>query len=80
MAVLTDSERAEIAAQFHRDNSEAIGAITKPQLRAVVDALDDFLNTNASAINTSIPTPQRTILTTSQKARLFGLVVRKRYL
>lgn len=80
MAALSDNDRADIAAQFNRDNSEAMGALTKPQIRAVVDALDDFLNTNAAAINAAIPTPQRTTLTTPQKARLFGLVVRKRYL
>jgi hypothetical protein len=54
-------------------------AVTKADLRAAVDALDDFLNTNAAAINTAIPQPARGALTTTQKAKLLMFVIRQRY-
>lgn len=80
MAVLSDAERKAVADQFMRDNAEAIGAVVKADILAAVGGLDDYLNTNATAINTAIPQPARGVLTTTHKARLFGFVVRKRYL
>lgn len=63
-----------------RDNVAAIaGALTKAELRAAVDALDDYLNTNAATINTAIPLPARTILSSPQKAMLLNYVVLRRY-
>jgi hypothetical protein len=55
-------------------------SIVKADLRAAVDALDTWLNTNAAAINTAIPQPARGALTTQQKARLLQYVVARRYL
>lgn len=80
MAVLSDADRALITAQFMRDNAEQIGALVKSDIRDTVNALDVYLNDNATAINTAIPATPRGILTVGQKARIFGLVVRKRYL
>lgn len=80
MAVLSDADRALITAQFMRDNAEQIGALVKSDIRDTVNALDVYLNDNATAINSAIPQPSRGALTTGQKARVFGLVVRKRYL
>ena len=82
MAVLSDPARIEVWAESMRDMSsaaESVG-ITKADLRAAVNALDDYLNTNATAINTAIPLPARTALTSPQKARLMMLVIRRRYL
>jgi hypothetical protein len=63
-----------------RENRDTItGALTKAQLRAAVDALDDFLNTNATAINNAIPAAARTALSTSQKAALLNYVVLRRW-
>lgn len=78
MAVLADADRNTLHAELMR---EALGdmAITKPQFRAIVDALDDFFNTNAAAINTAIPQPQRGLLTTPQKARIAAAVLLRRY-
>lgn len=78
MAVLSDADRLAVWAQWMRENTEACG-ITKPDLRAAVDALDVFLDTNATAINTAIPLPARTTLTTAQKARLLAYVTLKRW-
>lgn len=81
MAVLSDNDRQALWADFMRNfpAGETCG-ITKTQLRAAVDGLDDYLNTNASAINQAIPQPARGALTTAQKARLLQFVVAKRYL
>jgi len=61
-----------------RANTEDCG-ITKVDLRAAVDALDSFLDTNAAAINSAIPQPARGSLTTAQKARLLALVTLRRF-
>lgn len=54
--------------------------LTKPQLLAVVDALDDWWEASgAAAGNTAIPQPQRGILTSKQKARLFVMLLEARY-
>lgn len=82
MAVLSDVDRADLWAEFMRELSrerDTFGDLTKAELRAAVNALDDFLNTNASSINTAIPQPARGALTTAQKARLLMFVVRQRY-
>lgn len=82
MAVLSDNDRSELWAEFMRELSrdrEGIGEMTKADLRAAVNAIDDFLHTNASAINTAIPQPARGVLTASQKARLLMFVIRQRY-
>lgn len=78
MAVPANADRDTLHAELMR---EALGdmAITKPQFRAVVDALDDFFNTNAAAINTAIPQPQRGLLTAPQKARIAAAVLLRRY-
>jgi hypothetical protein len=81
MAVLSDNDRAALWADFMRNfpAGESCG-ITKAELRAAVNGLDDYINTNAGAINSAIPQPARGALTTAQKARLLQYVVAKRYL
>lgn len=81
MAVLSDPDRVALWADFMRNfpDGETCG-ITKTELRAAVNGLDDYLNTNAGAINSAIPQPARATLTTPQKARLLQYVVAKRYL
>lgn len=82
MAVLSDEVRRETWAEFMSELSteRQTLALTKAELRAALDALDDFLNTNATAINNAIPQPARGALTVSQKARLLMFVIRRRYL
>lgn len=82
MAVLSDADRAEVRHEFGEEMSrvrEACG-ITKSELRAAVNALDDFLHTNAATINNALPEPAKSTLTTSQKARLLKLVITRRYI
>ena len=82
MAVLSNADRLELWAEYQRELSTVREplALTKADLRAAVNALDDYLNTNAGAINSAIPLPARTALTTSQKARLLMFVIRQRYM
>jgi len=55
-------------------------AITKPQLRAVIEAIDAWLDANAASANAAIPTPQRSLLTAKQKALILMAVITARYL
>ena len=82
MANMTSAQRAELWALYMQDISDAREscAITKAQLRAAVDALDAWLDTNAATINTAIPQPARGSLTTAQKARLLTYVIRQHYI
>jgi hypothetical protein len=81
MAVLTDPDRAAIAAQMNRDISSAREplACVRADIRATVDALDTFLNANATAINNAIPAGPRAALTSAQKARILAAVIKQRY-
>lgn len=86
MAVLSDSDRFETMGEVMRKQNitfslaSDITGLTKPELRAAINALDDYLNTNASAINLAIPQPARGTLTTAQKAALMVYVIHKRYI
>lgn len=81
MAVLSDNARQDVWADAMRQISDAREpvSISKADLRAAVNALDTYLNDNASAINTTIPQPARGALTSAQKARLLMLVIQRRY-
>lgn len=81
MAVLPENDRAAVHAELMRQLSDAREpcGVTKPDLRAAVDALDAFLDANASALNNAIPQPARSTLTTPQKARLLAFVALKRW-
>ena len=82
MALLTDGDRFDIWAEFMRDRSAAhdpFGALTKVDLRAAVNAIDQWVSDNAASFNTAIPQPARAQLTTSQKALLLRFVVAKRF-
>lgn len=76
---LTTEQRRAIREKIMR-TSDNCGGITKPQLLAVVNALDDWWETTGSVdANAAIPQPQRGILTTKQKARLFVALLEARY-
>ena len=78
MATLTDEDRIEVWARFQRENTEPLG-INKPDLRAAFNGADDYLHTNAAAMNTAIPQPARAALSTAQKAHIYQLVIELRY-
>lgn len=80
MAVLSESDRQGVFAGVNRDPPTIQGlGITKAELRAAVDAVDQWIDDNASAFNTAIPQPARGALTAKQKASLLVHVVRRRW-
>lgn len=80
MAVLAEQDRFDIWAEYMRDKAVgAMAALTKPQLRAAVDAADDWANSNAAAFNTALPVAARNALTGPQKALLLVYVITKRW-
>jgi hypothetical protein len=81
MAILSPADRVECWTDFMRtpDAGELFG-LSKADLRAAVDAMDQWLSDNAAALNTALPQPARGALTTPQKARLLIWLVRWRYL
>jgi hypothetical protein len=52
---------------------------TKAQLQAAVDAIDDWLDANAAAMNSALTAAARNGLTTPQKAMLLMAVIARRY-
>lgn len=79
MAVLSDGERFNTWAEYMQENREGF-TLSKVDVRAAVNAIDDFLQNNAAALNSAIPLPARTALSTTQKALLLTAVVRRRYI
>lgn len=82
MAYLPDSERRQAWAELMRDESQDgrhIG-ISKPDLRAAIDAIDAWLEDNKASANQALPVAARTGLTTRQKALILIYVTQRRYL
>lgn len=77
MAVLSDTDRLRTLAHFMRQQFGTI-AISKAQLAAAVNAIDDFLETSATAINNAFPAAAKAGLTVSQKAIVVGYVANRR--
>ena len=81
MAVLNETARVGLWKEFMSEISgdrEPLD-LSKAELRAAVNALDDWLDTNAILINAAIPQPARSNMTVSQKARLLSKVALWRY-
>lgn len=80
MAVLSEGERATLHHRIMQRIStlgQSTGA-TKPEWRQLVDAADDWVDTNAGAYNTAIPAGIRGKFTTTQKALALALVCFRR--
>jgi len=81
MAVLTDNDRLELWAEFMRFSSnvrEEIG-LSKTELRAAVDATDQWIEDNQASFNNALPDTAKSALTGTQKVRLFLDVAQKRF-
>lgn len=80
MAVLSNADRRDVRDEFMRtpDAGETFG-IVKTDLRAAVDAIDQWVDGNAASFNAAIPQPARGALTARQKARLLSHVIAKRF-
>ena len=81
MAVLTNADRRAIWRRYMSDASDLHEeyVLTKDELRSGVDAIDDWVNSNASSFNTAIPQPARGALSARQKAGLLTQVVKRRF-
>ena len=64
--------------QILSDAREEI-TITKSDLKAAVDSLDDYLNDNQVDINNALPAAAKAGLTKQQKAIVMAYVTLKRY-
>lgn len=80
MAVLNNADRRDVWAEFMRtpEAGETFG-ISKTELRAAVDAIDQWVDDNAASFNTAIPQPARGSLMARQKARLLSFVIARRF-
>lgn len=81
MAILSAINRQEIWAQAMRDASTIRDnlALTKDDLRAVVNAIDNWIDINGVNFNGTLPLPARTALTAKQKAWLLAMVIQRRW-
>lgn len=78
MALLNEANRVAAWEQIMRENRDPI-SVLKMDLRAAVDAADQWAEDNAAAFNSALPVAARTNLTAKQKAMLLMYVVAKRY-
>lgn len=78
MAVLPENDRIAVWAETIRGRTGL--TVTKADLRAAVDALDDFFEANAATINAAIPQPARSALTAKEKAYLIKMLLERRYI
>lgn len=81
MAVLTEAERAGLWERAMREGSAERESLplTKAELRAAIDASDQWIEQSAVAFNQALPAAARGALTARQKARVFLLVARRRF-
>lgn len=77
MAVLVDADRVRVWKHLMR-LSGGLGAMTKADLRAAVDATDTWIDGNQAAFNTTVPLPARTSMSTVQKTLMFCFVAMAR--
>lgn len=74
---LPDADRRQVWAHFMRAGTGPDG-VTKPDLRAAVDAIDAWVDANQASFNAAIPQPARNNLTAVQKSLLLMFVVMRR--
>jgi len=82
MAVLSDADRQQIWADFMASAGpllESLFGMSKVDIRAAVNAADQWIDDNASSFNAAIPQPARGAMTAKQKARLLVWVVERRW-
>lgn len=70
------ADRQKVMAQLSRQF--AWTGLTKTDLQAAVNAIDDFFDANSTPINNAFPQPFRTTASTNQKALIVALVAARR--
>jgi hypothetical protein len=76
---LSWEQRWEIMGRMFNLHANGHPNLTKEDLKAAVDGIDDYLDTNAALMNAAIPQPARGILSNAQKAQLLSYVALKRW-
>lgn len=79
MAALSASDRAKVAREFMRDAKDAFSGVLQDDIHAAVAGVDDYLETNTTALNQAIPQPARANLTAGQKGLLYRMVIAARH-
>lgn len=79
MAVLSDPNREATWADYMRDDANQPCPVTKADLRAALNAADQWREDNAASFNAALPQPFRGAATAKQKAALLLYVIRKHY-
>ena len=78
MAVLSAEDRRRVWAHIMRSWDSGSIPVTKTDLRAAVDATDQWIEDNQAAYNSALPQPFRGAATTPQKTLLFCYVAMRR--
>ena len=78
---LTTAQKIAIRAAWGADISfkRIEFTLSKADVDAAIDAVDNWIDANAASYNSALPLPARTTLTSAQKAELLYLVALKRY-
>lgn len=82
MAEMTDPQRAAVMTSLMNELSRLrvpVGALTKADLRAAIDAADTWASSNAASFSNALPLPARTVLTAALKSQLLVAVVLARF-
>lgn len=78
---LSTNDRIAVNFDFQRERSQVndpLPGMVKADLQAAVNAIDDWIDTNAASLNSAIPQPARGALTLTQKNLLFQRVLQRR--
>lgn len=81
MANLSDADRKAIWSEFMEWKSGQGGGMMplKPDLRAVFNTADQWVEDNFVSFNNAIPEPARTMLVKKDKVRILKLVIDRRW-
>ena len=83
MAALDEANRTDVWAGYQHEESRLHRTLdlTKVEIRAAVDATDDWIDDNAGAYNAAVNAalPEPGALSAKQKAKLFMAVSSRRY-
>lgn len=78
MAVMDTVNRARVCAQVMRDWLSGVPGLTKADLKAAVDATDDWIDTNQASFNSALPQPFRGSAPLGLKTFVFCYVAMRR--
>lgn len=82
MATLSENSREQISVIIQSEISSeslSVGSMTSSDIRAAVDATDDWQNSNAASFNIALPSAAQSNLSPTLKNRLFNLVAKNRW-